>query len=144
MSVPGATPSAPDPTPYPPSGQPAPQYAPEPQYGPQSPQYAPPPQPQYAPPYGPPQYAPQYGDPQYAAPYVQYASPKNLLAATLLCFFLGVFGIHRFYVGKVGTGIAQLLTAGGFGIWVLIDLILLICQAFKDRDGYTLRWDTVR
>jgi TM2 domain-containing membrane protein YozV len=80
-----------------------------------------------------------------AAPYgaVQYASPKNLLAATLLCFFVGVFGVHRFYVGKVGTGVAQLLTFGGLGIWSLVDLILLICQAFKDSDGYVLRWDTV-
>ena len=80
----------------------------------------------------------------YAAPYPgPYASRRNLLVATLLCFFLGVFGIHRFYVGKVGTGIAQLLTAGGLGIWTLVDFIMLVCQAFKDADGYQLRWDTV-
>ncbi len=78
-----------------------------------------------------------------APPYVRYASPRNLLAATLLCFFLGGLGVHRFYVGKVGTGILMLLTAGGFGVWWLIDFVMLLCQAFKDSEGYTLRWDTV-
>jgi hypothetical protein len=105
-------------------------------------------QPGYAqyPPAAPPYPGQPYPPTTYAAaPYgaVQYASPKNLLAATLLCFFFGVFGVHRFYVGKVGTGVAQLLTLGGLGIWSLVDLILLICQAFKDSDGYVLRWDTV-
>lgn len=79
----------------------------------------------------------------YAQPYVQYASSRNLLAATLLCFFLGGLGVHRFYVGKIGTGVLMLLTAGGLGIWWLIDFIMLLCQGFKDIDGYTLRWDTV-
>jgi len=66
------------------------------------------------------------------------ASPKKRLVALLLCFFVGCFGIHRFYVGKVGTGIIQLLTCGGLGIWALIDLILIIVGSFKDSQGLAL------
>ena len=62
-------------------------------------------------------------------------SDKRILPAFLLCFFLGCLGIHRFYVGKIGTGILQLITLGAFGIWALIDLILIVCGAFKDADG---------
>ena len=54
-------------------------------------------------------------------------SDKNWLATLLLCLFLGGIGVHRFYVGKVGTGILQLITLGGCGIWTLIDLIMIIC-----------------
>jgi len=68
-------------------------------------------------------------------------SPKSRLAALLLCFFLGVLGVHRFYVGKIGTGILMLLTFGGFGIWALIDLILIVVGAFKDKEGRRVfRW----
>jgi len=62
-------------------------------------------------------------------------SEKRILPAFLLCFFLGVFGIHRFYVGKIGTGILQLVTLGGLGIWALIDLIMIIVGAFTDSEG---------
>ena len=62
-------------------------------------------------------------------------SPKLLLPAVLLCFWFGVFGVHRFFVGKVGTGLLMLFTFGGLGIWALIDLIILICGAFTDSDG---------
>lgn len=60
---------------------------------------------------------------------------KRILPALLLCFFLGCLGVHRFYVGKVGTGILQLLTFGGFGIWALIDFIMIIVGAFTDKAG---------
>ena len=66
------------------------------------------------------------------------SSDKKRLVAFLLCFFLGCLGIHRFYVGKVGTGVIQLLTGGLFGIWTLIDLIMILIGSFKDKDGATL------
>jgi TM2 domain-containing membrane protein YozV len=65
----------------------------------------------------------------------QPASPKSRLACTLLCFIIGVLGIHRFYVGKIGTGILMLVTLGGLGIWVLIDLILILVGSFRDKEG---------
>lgn len=60
---------------------------------------------------------------------------KRILPAFLLCFFLGVFGAHRFYVGKVGTGVLQLLTLGGVGLWALADFIMIIVGAFTDKKG---------
>jgi TM2 domain-containing membrane protein YozV len=63
------------------------------------------------------------------------SSEKTRLVALLLCFFVGVLGVHRFYVGKIGTGVAMILTFGGLGIWALIDLIMIICGAFKDSEG---------
>lgn len=70
------------------------------------------------------------------------ASPKSRLAAALLAFFLGGFGVHRFYVGKIGTGIAIILTIGGFfGIWPLIDLIMILVGSFKDKqERYVANW----
>lgn len=62
-------------------------------------------------------------------------SEKRILPAFLLCFFLGCFGAHRFYVGKIGTGILQLITLGGLGIWALIDFIFIIIGSFTDKQG---------
>ena len=53
----------------------------------------------------------------------------------LLCFFLGGIGVHRFYNGKIGTGILMIVTLGGFGIWYLIDLIMVIVGRFTKKDG---------
>ena len=63
------------------------------------------------------------------------STDKRILPAGLLCFFLGVFGAHRFYVGKIGTGLLQLFTLGGLGIWMLVDLIMLVSGEFKDKEG---------
>lgn len=60
-------------------------------------------------------------------------SEKSRLAALLLCWVLGIFGAHRYYVGKIGTGLLMLVTGGGFGIWWLIDLIMVAVGAFKDK-----------
>ena len=117
-------------------------------------QAAPAPAPQYtAPP-------PQYTAPPVAAPAQQYAapagiSPKSRLVTGLLCFFLGQVGAHRFYTGKIGTAIAQLLlTIIGYatltfvvgifalsavGIWILIDLIMILMGKFKDKNGQLIK-----
>ncbi len=65
-------------------------------------------------------------------------SPKSRAAAALMCFFLGCLGIHRFYVGKIGTGILQIITLGGLGIWALIDFIFILVGSFKDKQGRVL------
>ncbi len=57
------------------------------------------------------------------------------LITLLLCFFLGVIGVHRFYNGKIGTGILMILTLGGFGIWVTIDIIMILFGKFTKKDG---------
>lgn len=68
-------------------------------------------------------------------------SDKSRLVALLLCFFLGMFGAHRFYVGKIGTGVLQLLTLGGIGLWMLYDLILIVLGSFRDKeDDRVFRW----
>ena len=64
--------------------------------------------------------------------------PKSKLTALLLCIFLGYFGIHRFYVGKSGTGILYLFSCGLFGIGWIIDIILIATGAFRDSMGRPL------
>ncbi|TDB81408.1 TM2 domain-containing protein [Micromonospora sp. KC721] len=66
------------------------------------------------------------------------STQKSWVVALLLCFFIGVLGVHRFYVGKIGTGILQLITFGGLGVWTLIDLILILVGSFKDKQGQPL------
>jgi TM2 domain-containing membrane protein YozV len=72
-----------------------------------------------------------------AIPGLTFTGPhgKSWLALFVLCFFAGFLGVHRFYVGKVGSGIAQLLTFGGLGFWILWDFIQICRGRFTDSAG---------
>lgn len=63
---------------------------------------------------------------------------KKKWVAFWLCFFLGLLGAHRFYVGKIGTGLIWVLTGGFFGIGAIIDLIVILCGGFRDKAGQPL------
>ena len=109
-----------------PWGQPPSQYPPQQQYG----------QPQYQQQYGQPQYQqPQYGQPPYGNVQVQQ---KDWLTTLLLCLFLGWIGVHRFYTGHTVIGVIQLLTAGGCGIWWIVDLIMILTNSYRDSNGFPL------
>lgn len=66
-------------------------------------------------------------------------SEKGFVPTLLLCFFLGAIGIHRFYAGKIGTGILMIVTFGGFGIWTLVDFVMIAVGAFKDKQGLPIK-----
>ena len=71
-----------------------------------------------------------------------FPSDKSRGVATALAALLGVFGAHRFYVGKTGTAVLMLCSAGGLGIWYLYDLILVAGGSFRDAEGRLVsRWD---
>lgn len=63
---------------------------------------------------------------------------KNKTTALLLSIFLGGLGVDRFYLGYTGLGILKLVTAGGFGLWWLIDIILIATNGLKDKSGQPL------
>lgn len=71
--------------------------------------------------------------------YTNAQSERSWLVTLLLCIFFGYLGVHRFYAGKIGTGLIQLFTIGGFGIWWLIDLILILVGEFRDAQGARIK-----
>ena len=73
------------------------------------------------------------------ANYVTITSDKSKIVALLLCVFLGILGFHRFYVGKVGTGIIYLFTGGILGIVWILDIIKICTGTFRDGAGAPLR-----
>jgi TM2 domain len=71
----------------------------------------------------------------------QNQSEYTRLPVLVLCVLLGWLGLHRFFVGKIGTGVLQLLTLGGLTLWTLYDLILIVFAAFTDSEGRKIvRW----
>ena len=66
------------------------------------------------------------------------ASSRNKWVALLLCLTVGWLGIHRFYVGKLGTGVLYLATKGFWGLGVVVDLILILTDRFEDASGLPL------
>ena len=71
--------------------------------------------------------------------YVTQTSDKKKTTALLLCIFLGFFGVHLFYVGRIGKGILYLLTGGLFAIGWIIDIISIATGSFRDNVGAPLR-----
>jgi len=74
-----------------------------------------------------------YINPEFGYPY------KSQLTAALLCLFFGLLGIHRFYVGKIGTGLIWFFTGGFFVIGWILDLLFIILGFFRDKAGYPLK-----
>ncbi len=80
-------------------------------------------------------YPPYHGyQPRYDS-YGREISQKDWLTTLLLCFFLGLLGIHRFYTNSTAIGVVQLLTLGGCGIWTLVDFIMLLAGSYRDGEN---------
>ena len=67
-------------------------------------------------------------------------SDKNFFLVATLCFLLGVFGVHRFYCGKIMSGVLMPFTIGGLGIWALVDFIIVCFGEFTDSQGRKIKY----
>ena len=85
---------------------------------------------------GPPGYL--YPAPYPYPPYGIVPPPKSFVIAWLLSLLLGLFGADRFYLGKTGTAVLKLVTLGGFGVWYLVDLVVMLTGNMTDKDGILL------
>lgn len=63
------------------------------------------------------------------------SSEKEFWPVFILCLLFGYLGVHRFYVGKTVSGVFMIFTLGGLGIWVIVDLVLLLIGNFDDSNG---------
>ncbi len=71
--------------------------------------------------------------------YVSVTSDKSKRAAFWICLFFGAFGLHYFYVGRIGRGLIALFTVNFFGIGWILDILKIMNGKFKDNTGTYLR-----
>ncbi len=69
---------------------------------------------------------------------IEERSPRNRVLAITLAVFFGYWGVHRFYTGRFWTGLLMFLTGGGFLVWWIIDVLILLTGRFKDGEGRVL------
>jgi TM2 domain-containing membrane protein YozV len=69
------------------------------------------------------------------------SSNKNFFLLLVLCFLLGVFGVHRFYCGKIKSGIFMLLTIGGLGVWAVANFVIACFGEFTDAEGKKIKYN---